>query len=153
MAREFLIAEAEAEEQIKRFCDWYGIDWDGNIGLTDEEALRSFETTKADLINAFRRGSLEVQVRDDRKWGDTIVVLQRLIHPINTGDDDITEIVYKEITGATKANIKIPKNANESQAMWITLAAISGHDPVIFRGLRGEDLKVARLYGFLFLII
>lgn len=143
----FLIDEEAARAQIEQFCDWYGIDLEENKQVAAEGGVIAFELTVRRLVKAFRRGALEVREEDDPKKGQTLVVLQRLAHPINRGE--ITEIEYAEITGATKASVKIPKNANDTAALYAVLAVLSGQGREVFTALRGTDIGDAELFGFL----
>lgn len=147
----YLLGEQEAQDQIDLFCDWYGIDLEDKTSVADGEGIIGYGMTMRALIKAFRKGQLEVQMRDDKKGGETIVVVQRLSHPINSGA--MTEITYYEITGATKANVKVAKNATETDAMWSALAVAAKEPKETFYFLRGADIGVAQLFGFLFLQI
>ena len=146
---EYQIGEQEAKDQIDLFCEWYGIDLEEKSDAAEDEGIIAYALTHKALLKAFRLGRLEVQMREDKKGGETIVVVQHLAHPLNGGS--LSEITYYEITGATKANVKIPKNATETAAMWASLAVAAKEPVEVFRGLRGADIGVAQLFGFLFL--
>jgi len=145
----FILGEKEAQDQIDMFCDWYGIDLDEIEEVAESDALAMVRRA---LIKAFRKGWLEVRLVEDKHGGDSIEVLQRLHRPIRGRDGvEISEILYPEITGATKANVRIPKNASETAAMFHHLALISKEPVELFNKLRGSDIRTANLFGFLFL--
>ena len=147
----YQIGEQEAHDQIELFCEWYGIDLDEKSGVAEEEGLVGYALTRNALVKAFRKGRLEVAMREDKKGGETIEVIQHLAHPLQGGE--MSTITYYEITGATKANVKVSKNATETMAMWAALAVASKEPVEVFKSLRGADIGVAQLFGFLFLQI
>lgn len=150
MTIEYLIGESEAQDQLDKFCEWYGIDLDENLTLAAGEGMVAMEVAMKRIIKAIRQGSLEIVEADHPKYGTTLQVLQRLAHSI--GERNISEITYHELTGATKASVKIGKNANETEALFALLGVLSKKPKEVFRGLRGRDLGVANLVGLLFLM-
>lgn len=154
---QYILGEQEARDQIEKFCEWYDIDLEESAAIAKEQNLVGYELTRNRLEKAFRRGRLEVIEQEHPKFGTTLVVKQYLQHPIAMSKDgraaDQKEIVYREVTGATKANVKIAKDANDTKALFATLAVLSGEPEKVFESLRGGDIGVAQLFGFLFLQI
>lgn len=147
----YLIGDKEARDQINQFCDWYGVDLEETTSTAEDEGIVAYNMTMRALTKAFRRGHLEVRLDEDKKGGETLVVVQRLERPLSGGA--MSEITYHEITGATKANVKVSKNATETAAMWAALAVAAKEPVEVFHALRGVDIKNAQLFGFLFLMV
>lgn len=146
---EYLIGEKEAQEQIDKFCDWYDIDMTEAESLAASEGIAAYDMTRRRLIKAFRQGRLEVEERADPKLGTTLVVRQRLTHPVGASAQD--EILYHEITGRVKSAVRVSKGASETGALFAALAVAAKEPVQVFEALRGGDIGVAQLFGFLFL--
>jgi len=152
MSADFLISEEAAQAQIDLFCDWYGIDLDETRAVVaDTETPKAVDFVLRKLVKAFRQGLLEVQERSLDDGGQTLVLIQKF--KIQPKGSSVTEIVYHEATGASRANVKTAKNMSKTAEMYHGLAALSHENVKLFYNLRGADIGITEAIGFLFLQI
>lgn len=145
---QFLIDEENARAQIDEFCEWYGIDWQDNEEVAKAEGVNAYPVIMRRLVRTVQKGQIEIAKEEHPKGGDTIVIIQHLEHPLDGGA--MSSITYHEVTGATKASVKVPKDANDTKATFAALAVMAKEPPKTFEALRGGDIGVAQLVGFLY---
>ena len=150
MSNKFVISDEVAKQQLDLLCDWYGLDLEeleDALSSGDEDESRAVQYITKKLIKAIRQGAVEVQERELKDGGPTLVVVQTLRFPA-AGE---TEIVYNEVTGASRANIKVTKGMNHRAEQYQFLAALAKIPASVFLKLRGSDIGVVDSLGFLFL--
>jgi len=144
---DYKISEESAEQQLSIFHEWYDLDPSDfeEISSSDSAAQSAYRIVRRRLIRAIRKGYLEIR-EESSKDGQTLVVEQTLVHPI----DNTSKITYGEVTGFSRVAVKEEVGDNATRKNYKALAALAKEPPKLFEKFRGPDVGVADCLGFLF---
>lgn len=139
------ISPEGAKAQIDLFNEWYDIEPEDITGTGDAIA-RSYEMAIARLTRAIRRGRVEIRGEADKAGKSTLIIEQTLANPVG----DTQKIIYREVTGAAKSDVRVTDSDNETAKNYRFLAALSGESYEFFKEFSGPDVTVADCLAFLF---
>jgi Mg2+ and Co2+ transporter CorA len=138
------ISEESARSQMDIFFDYYEID-SANVG-GGENAQDIFESTVDRLVDAIRKGRVEIVENEDG-----LIVKQTLKTVKKVGENQVSILEYKEISGAAKDAMKHKKETDHYGRIHAMLGNLSGAGEAAIRSLRGVDMSISECIGVLFL--
>ena len=152
--RDYKLSEESAQAQIELFLDWYGLDFDELFKKEGDKTDRTREGVKNRLIKCVRKGYIEV--KEEAAGGEknssgesTLVVMQHLDRAVHGKQ----EVKYNEFCGRHRAAVTVLEGENETAQMYRLLGLVTGEGKEFFDSLRGADIGVADMLGFLFLLV
>lgn len=146
--KELRLSEESAKAQLELFLDWYGMDYEEMFGSDSTAPEAAKEAVSKRIFKRLRQGYFEVK-EEESKGEMTLVVVQHLDKPVHGKK----ELKYKEIKGSHRSSVKVSQGENETAQMYHFLGAVTGEGKSFFDSLRGVDIGVADMIGYLFLLV